>query len=45
MNRMKLIWASFVAMFVKHTSAQALSNKEEIERLDRLRNPSKYLGK
>jgi hypothetical protein len=45
MNRMKHIWASLVAMVVKHNPAQTLSNKQEIERLDRLRNPSKYLGK
>ena len=30
---------------IKHRQQQAVINKLETERLDRIRNPSKYLGK
>jgi hypothetical protein len=34
-----------VALALKLRRRQTLLNEEEVERLDRLRNPSKYLGK
>ncbi len=34
-----------VANAVKQTRRQAVLNELEVERLDRIRNPSKYLGK
>ena len=34
-----------VANAVKHRRQQAVRNELEAERLDRIRNPSKYLGK
>jgi hypothetical protein len=34
-----------VANVVKQRRRQVLRNERELERLDRIRNPSKYLGK
>ena len=46
-QRVKQIWLlpQSVTNAVKHRRQQAAWNEQEAERLDRIRNPSKYLGK
>lgn len=34
-----------MASAVKHRKLRAIANLQEVERLDRIRNPSKYRGK
>ena len=40
-----LRFAQFPAMVIKQKRRQIIQGKFEAERLDRIRNPSKYLGK
>jgi hypothetical protein len=43
----KQVWLlpQTIAQAVKHRQRQTVLNEREAERLDRIRNPSKYLGK
>jgi hypothetical protein len=47
MHLVKQVWLfpQTVAQALRQKRQQALLNENEVERLDRLRNPSKYLGK
>jgi hypothetical protein len=44
---MKQAWLlpQTIANFVKQKRHETVLNEHEVERLDRIRNPSKYLGK
>jgi hypothetical protein len=46
-NLIKQAWLflRFVGSAVKRRRLQTVLNEREVERLDRIRNPSKYLGK
>jgi hypothetical protein len=46
-QRVRQVWffPQSVANVFKHRRKQAVLNELEAERLDRIRNPSKYLGK
>jgi CO dehydrogenase/acetyl-CoA synthase epsilon subunit len=45
MAKQVLLLPQTVANAVKQRRRQILLNEHEVERLDRIRNPSKYLGK
>jgi hypothetical protein len=51
MNTFRLIWLTAIqlprniANIFKHRHQQVVLNEREAERLDRIRNPSKYRGK
>lgn len=51
MNRLKLIWQTVIRLpenlvnFFKQRQRQNVLDELEVERLDRIRNPSKYRGK
>ncbi len=51
MNKLKLIWLTAIqlprniANIFKHRRQKMILDQRETERLDRIRNPSKYRGK
>lgn len=51
MNKLKLIWLTTIqlprnlANIFKDRRQQMILDEREVERLDRIRNPSKYRGK
>ena len=51
MNMFKLVWLTVIQLprnladFFKHRQQKMILNQREVERLDRIRNPSKYRGK
>ncbi len=51
MNKLKLVWLTVIQLprnltnIFKHRRQQMILDEREVERLDRIRNPSKYRGK